>query len=149
MNQNCKQDVLMNFKMPKVSNLLISEGEWDVELIRDIVTNNDVDRILSTPISPLHSDSWCWKGDVRGLYTVKHGYHLLTTNLMHQAQATSFVEWRCLWNLSVLPKVKIFIWRCLHYILLVYEVLISKRVCAGGGCALCTAQMETIVGKIA
>lgn len=93
----------------KVSNLLTSEGEWGVELIRDIFSDNDVKRILSTPIPPLHNDSWCWKGDVRGQYTVKHGYHLLTATLMIQVQTTSFVEWRWLWSLSMPSKVNIFI----------------------------------------
>nr|GMD79638.1 lysosomal Pro-X carboxypeptidase-like [Ipomoea batatas] len=55
-----------------------------IELQRDIFVEHDVVRILRTPTSPQYEDSWFWKGDLKGAYTVKHGYHLLTRH--HLAQ---------------------------------------------------------------
>nr|GMC58055.1 binding partner of ACD11 1-like [Ipomoea batatas] len=48
-------------------------GNWDVELLNDIFDAPDIPRILRTPISPTQTDSWYWKGDVRGMDSVKQG----------------------------------------------------------------------------
>nr|GMD78296.1 uncharacterized protein LOC109147522 [Ipomoea batatas] len=56
-------------KEAKVCNLMTASGDWDDEVVRDLFSSYDVPRILNTPISPNHHDTWCWKGDVRGQYT--------------------------------------------------------------------------------
>nr|GMD58866.1 uncharacterized protein LOC109164092 [Ipomoea batatas] len=57
----------------EVHNLLDSNGEWDLDLLRDIFSDQDIHRIINTPVSPLHPDSWYWKDDLKGAYTVRHG----------------------------------------------------------------------------
>ncbi|XP_019198290.1 PREDICTED: uncharacterized protein LOC109192159 [Ipomoea nil] len=106
-------------KDARVSNLLDVNGRWDEELIRDIFDPQDVPRILSTPVSPEYEDSWCWFGDIRRVYTAKHG------------------------SSKVPPKIHNFMWRCVMNVLPVCENLRSKRVFIGGGCPLCPADMET------
>ncbi|XP_031090962.1 uncharacterized protein LOC115995954 [Ipomoea triloba] len=66
----------------KVSGLMDANGQWDVEVLEDLFTDTDVKKILATPTSCNYKDSWRWQGDIRGLYSVKHGYHLLTANSM-------------------------------------------------------------------
>nr|GMD82297.1 uncharacterized protein LOC109159798 [Ipomoea batatas] len=68
----------------KVSGLLNDMGNWDVDIVRDIFEPSDVPRILSTPVSPNNRDIWRWQGDVRGIYSVRHGYStvLLLTNAL-------------------------------------------------------------------
>lgn len=50
-------------------------GEWDVDLLHDIFDEHDVARITKTPTSLGFSDKWYWKGNLRGQYTVNHGYN--------------------------------------------------------------------------
>ncbi|XP_031131672.1 uncharacterized protein LOC116033057 [Ipomoea triloba] len=131
-------------KEAKVCNLMTANGDWDDEVVRDLFSSYDVPRILSTPISPNHHDTWCWKGDVRGQYMVRHGYHLLMHNFLVQDSNVLFSDWGRLWNLPVPPKVKNFLWRCVRNILPVRDVLQSKRVWIGGGCPFCPFDTETV-----
>jgi len=92
----------------KVSGLLNDMGNWDVDIVRDIFEPSDVPRILSTPVSTNNRDVWCWQGDVRGIYSVRHGYRLLTKPFNHADPQLHFHEWQRLWKLPVPPKGKEF-----------------------------------------
>nr|GME11641.1 uncharacterized protein LOC109156039 [Ipomoea batatas] len=56
-------------------------GKWDVDVLNDLFVVDDIPRILATPVSPSLRDTWQWKGDIKCLYTVKQGYHLLTKTM--------------------------------------------------------------------
>nr|GLL49559.1 uncharacterized protein LOC109160522 [Ipomoea trifida] len=45
-------------KETRVCNLLDTSGSWDLELLRDIFTDHDVERIRRTPVSPIFPDEW-------------------------------------------------------------------------------------------
>lgn len=127
-DSNLRTTCIEELKHAKVCNLMTSEGTCDEELVQDIFHTNDVHRIMSIPISPIQCDSWFWKGDLRSMYTVKHGYHLLTRALLTQESSVMFVEWNRLWSLLVPPRIKNLVWRCMCNILPVREVLKLKRV---------------------
>ncbi|XP_031101990.1 uncharacterized protein LOC116005896 [Ipomoea triloba] len=116
-----------------VSSLLDEQGKWDLEILHDLFKPEDVPRILATPISLALSDSWRWRRDIRGVYTVKHGYQLLTNQRMDVGQTAAFSAWDKLWKLPVSPKVKNFLWRCARNIVPVREVLKQRHVWIGGG----------------
>nr|GMC71307.1 receptor-like protein 12 [Ipomoea batatas] len=46
-------------------------------LINDLFDARDVGLILKLPIASSFDDSWHWRGDIKGLYTVKNGYRLV------------------------------------------------------------------------
>ncbi|XP_019184179.1 PREDICTED: uncharacterized protein LOC109179064 [Ipomoea nil] len=118
-----------------VSNLMSNDGLWDQDLLRDLLLPTDVDRVLATPVALDKCDVWYWRNDIRGQYTVKHGYRLLTESSV-LTHVPSLVSWHKLWRLKVPPKVRVFLWRCIRGILPVKEVLKEKRVFIGGGCPL-------------
>nr|GLL29647.1 uncharacterized protein LOC109154171 [Ipomoea trifida] len=128
----------------KVSGLFNEAGTWDEDVVRDLFVPSNVRRIFATPVSPNAQDIWRWKGDIRGLYTVRHGYRLLTSSSIHADPQLQFLEWRKLWKLPVPPKVKNFLWRCMRNILPVREVLKIRHVWAGGGCPFCSFDMESM-----
>ncbi|XP_019163472.1 PREDICTED: uncharacterized protein LOC109159815 [Ipomoea nil] len=132
-----------NLKEAKVHRLLNNNGQWDEEIIRDIFHEDDVRRILATPVNILAEDTWRWPGDLRGMYAVKHGYQLLTANLDDSEVTNQFHSWNKLWSLPVSPKVRNFLWRCIRGILPVKENLQTKRVWLGGGCPLCSSPSES------
>ncbi|XP_019197734.1 PREDICTED: uncharacterized protein LOC109191563 [Ipomoea nil] len=61
-----------------VSGLMNERGQWDEEILNDLFEEADVRRIIATPIANHLPDSWRWVGDIRGAYSVKHGYKILT-----------------------------------------------------------------------
>nr|GMC46639.1 uncharacterized protein LOC109154734 [Ipomoea batatas] len=101
-------------------------GNWDIDLLHDIFDDQDVERILRTPVSSLFSDCWYWKGDLRGQYSVHLGYQAQTNDLLVQESNLSFTAWKHLWKMRVPPKIKNFIWRCVRNILPVREVLCAR-----------------------
>nr|GMD06259.1 uncharacterized protein LOC109186235 [Ipomoea batatas] len=123
----------------RVCNLLDGTGNWDNELLCDIFEPQDVQRIQKTPISPGYSDAWYWKGDLKGQYSVKHGYNFLVQQYMVPEPGLVFTNWEKLWKLKVPPKVCNFLWRCLRNILPVRDNLRAR----GVGCCLCSSPSET------
>nr|GMD60280.1 uncharacterized protein LOC109158014 [Ipomoea batatas] len=112
--------------------LLDHSGTWDKDVVKDLFVATDVPSILATPVSPTSRYVWLWQGDVRGIYTVRHGYNLLTSASIHANPQVHFVEWRKLWKLPVPPKVKNLLWRCMWNILPVRVLLRNRHVWAGG-----------------
>ncbi|XP_019164321.1 PREDICTED: uncharacterized protein LOC109160490 [Ipomoea nil] len=66
---------------------------------------NDIPRILATPVNNQFRDSWRWKGDIRGCYTVQHGYRLLVGEANLQGDTHGFTAWKAIWALPIPPKV--------------------------------------------
>ncbi|XP_019184287.1 PREDICTED: uncharacterized protein LOC109179181 [Ipomoea nil] len=96
----------------RVNGLLDDQGRWDEGVVCDIFLAVDVKRVLATLVNIHFKDSWRWVGDIRGRYTVKHGYQLLTHGDMQPVEPGSFQAWKALWALLIPPKIKNFLWRC-------------------------------------
>ncbi|XP_019181672.1 PREDICTED: uncharacterized protein LOC109176732 [Ipomoea nil] len=77
-----------------VSGLLTTHGTWDTAILHDIFQEEDVHRILATPVSPQFKDAWRWLEDIRGKYTVRHGYRLL----MNSGEENNYVGEFHAWN---------------------------------------------------
>ncbi|XP_031120427.1 uncharacterized protein LOC116023565 [Ipomoea triloba] len=127
-----------------VSGLLDEQGNWDEEILHDLFEPVDIRRILATPVSLQFKDTWRWVGDLRGMYSVKNGYQLLTSQSMAVELNVAFSAWDRLWKLPVSPKVKNLLWRCARNIVPVRDVLKQKHVYIGGGCPLCANAVETV-----
>ncbi|XP_019198266.1 PREDICTED: uncharacterized protein LOC109192125 [Ipomoea nil] len=135
---------MAGYEEATVSRLLTAQGDWDVELIRDIFYEGDAVRILATPVCAQLGDTWRWQGDLRGLYTVRQGYRLLTDTTDSNDCVPGFSAWKILWRLPVPPKVGNLLWRCVRGVLPVKENLKMKQIWIGGGCAICEDSAETI-----
>ncbi|XP_019183955.1 PREDICTED: uncharacterized protein LOC109178858 [Ipomoea nil] len=98
-------------KEARVSGLMDEQGDWDVDVVNDLFQEDDVCKSLSTPINKAFKDSWTWVGDIRGCYTVKHGYRLFTDHPAVSFSQYGFHSWNHLWSLPVPPKVKNLLWR--------------------------------------
>lgn len=77
----------------KVCGLMAPNGTWDVDVLNDLFVADDVSRILATPVSPALRDSWRWKGDIKGMYSVKHGYRILMQPSNDAITAVEFTAW--------------------------------------------------------
>ncbi|XP_019156795.1 PREDICTED: uncharacterized protein LOC109153341 [Ipomoea nil] len=122
---------------------MTASGDWDVQVLREFFETEDIHRILATPANKHFKDSWRWLGDIRGIYSVKQGYQLLTSGEANASYTGPFSAWSKLWSLPVPPRTKHLLWRCARDILPVRENLKLKHVWIGGGCPLCSAPYES------
>jgi len=114
--------------------------DWNMELLNTLLLPRDVSLILKLPVSVHFDDKWCWRGDLRGLYSVKNGYRALSS----MVDSTVNVSWKSIWRLKIPPAVHNFLWRCMHKILPVMTVLAARRVDVDTLCPLCRAHPETM-----
>ncbi|CAL1402678.1 unnamed protein product [Linum trigynum] len=96
--------------------------------------------------SPL-PDKLIWHYSSNGVYNVKSGYQVLLED-----RAASFDPlphhldskfWKCLWNLPIPPKLKIFLWRLVRGFLPLCTVLKQKTLCDVDTCPICSVEAET------
>ncbi|KAL8498523.1 hypothetical protein ACS0TY_021742 [Phlomoides rotata] len=79
---------------------------WDMELLHELFSVDDVTKILKTPASPSSKPSKViWHFRNTGLYTVKSAYKMVSSLVIDDAPVVRD-EWKILWNLKIPPKVK-------------------------------------------
>lgn len=89
-------DVLMNTE----------RNSWDADLVNDIFEERDARLILSIPLDDTDVDSWFWKHDKFGHYTVKTAYAALQEAKNTSVHNDTF-SWTKLWNLRTPLKANI------------------------------------------
>ncbi|XP_031116517.1 uncharacterized protein LOC116020174 [Ipomoea triloba] len=127
----------------QVSSLLHPQTyDWDIDRLNSIFVQRDVELIMRIPVSINFEDHWCWRGDLRGCYSVRHGYRMLSTPNEQDVAARGI--WRVLWRLKIPPSVHNFLWRCVHNVLPTMTALHHRGVSVDILCPLCNDMPETI-----
>lgn len=128
----------------KVANLMTIGGQtWDSEVVNDLFNQRDARQILATPICPDYCDSWYWSGDIRGNYSVKLGYRVLTGG--GGVPSSPFSRWKTLWGLKIPPKWRSLLWRAVRDVLPTKLNLIYRHVAASPECPTCGLEEETVM----
>ncbi|XP_055959779.1 uncharacterized protein LOC130014847 [Mercurialis annua] len=122
--------------------------QWDEVLIRQLFIPADVSLILSIPLPYIAvPDRLLWKHTRHGQYTVKSGYYVAASSYLDPTPAgynsLRSVNWQQLWNISIPPKVRLFLWRSLHNGLATGTNL-SSRVSLSSACCYCGME-ETLL----
>lgn len=126
-----------------VSSLLDDNGRWDVDLVTDVFDSRDANIILTIPLDSNVQDSWYWRQEKLGSYSVKSAYLFLQELNNSQQTMSNSGFWRKLWNLKIPPKVKSFLWRASTNCLPTKDLLRSKRVHVTHICPTCNEFPET------
>lgn len=123
--------------------MLPNERKWDEDLIKEIFVQCDANLILATPLSDNNEDNWYWMKEKYGNFLVKTAYTLIQESepLVNQCGNTRF--WKRLWNLTVPPKIKNFMWRAITGCLLTKDMLRIKQVNINVECSLCNREAES------
>lgn len=121
------------------------ENSWDVELVADIFEHRDVNIILSILIDREVNDSWYWRKEKLGNYSVKSAYLILEEENNDAATSANSGFWRKIWNLKIPPKVKNFLWRACSNCLPTKDLLTAKRVPVNLYCSMCNEHQETVL----
>lgn len=125
----------------KVSSLMQIDGSaWDLDAVRDIFHDRDVELIKKIPI-PIRdiTDSWFWLLDENGDYTVKSGYRWLQEEFVNGDKKF----WTKLWSLKLPGKVANFLWRVCQSCLPTAHALVMKQVNISVLCPWCHSAPET------
>uniref|UniRef100_A0A803M6S1 NADH dehydrogenase [ubiquinone] flavoprotein 1, mitochondrial n=2 Tax=Chenopodium quinoa TaxID=63459 RepID=A0A803M6S1_CHEQI len=88
---------------------------WDCVAVSNTFLPLDCDRILSIPLSErLPDDCLCWDLEKDDNYSVRSAYRALFNDDWDKVEVTTSNPrhiWKKIWNLKVLPRVKVFAWR--------------------------------------
>ncbi|OMO62153.1 reverse transcriptase [Corchorus capsularis] len=130
-----------------VSVLFDDQGQWDVDLVRELFVDDDVARILSVPFfTQVSRDELIWSHSKNGYYTVRIEYHVARMILGRSSPVMVLreVKWRLLWGALVLPKVKYFMWRLVTGILPTKKTLQQKGIEISSTCEMCGAMEDSL-----
>ncbi|XP_062080209.1 uncharacterized protein LOC133784961 [Humulus lupulus] len=101
--------VLVNKKAVQL--MKVDQCEWDEDLLQDLLIDRDISIIRNIPIHANEADTWYWKMDRLGHYTVKSAHLLTQQRERTEVDQEASVYWKKLWKLSIPPKVKTFLWQ--------------------------------------
>lgn len=147
---NYHPDAMVDLTMT-VSDLLDQDtGLWNVNLIRQIVAEEDVERVLKVKpnLSRVDSFKWCFANN--GFYNSKSGYKLLQELQDLQAPTSNNMPllerrlWSSLWKAKAPPKLRHFLWRILSGALAVKQQLCTRGIQIDPTCSICGEAPESI-----
>lgn len=105
-----------------------SENQWNRDVILNLFESRDASLIMAIPVNIAENDSWYWKYDKLGDYSVKSAYRHIRELKENNRSVDNSGFWKQLWNLKIPPKIKHFMWRALSENLPTKFNLRSKRV---------------------
>lgn len=129
-------------RLESVSQYIKTDGSgWDIEKIRNVVMEEDLEKVLSTKISSkVVADLLGWHYTEDGIYTVKSGYWL-STHLPSQEQAIPIwgdpILKQKIWKFDTPPKLHHFLWRLLSRSLATRSNLKRRHITQDEVCKRC------------
>ncbi|XP_026406880.1 uncharacterized protein LOC113302224 [Papaver somniferum] len=100
---------------------------WKTDLINDLFDSNTASLILNMRIPRCSKDKLVWTLTKNGFFTVKSAYYALYNQKFHQgvsmAQASQNSFWKKIWSINAIPRIKLFVWKCVRDILPSHERL--------------------------
>lgn len=103
-----------------VANLIRGDGLWNEALIRDLFWPTDAEDILNIPLNSSPSeDEIIWAPEKKGSFSVKSPYHLAqnikTASKDSSLDASNLKDtWKYFWNIKIIPRAKICVWKILN-----------------------------------
>ncbi|KAM6569605.1 hypothetical protein CsatB_017590 [Cannabis sativa] len=121
----------------------VGQRSWDLDVIQELFGERDRQLILSIQLSDrVERDSWYWRLENSGLYTIKSAY----TILQNSAAVDPIVQkgYKQLWKIDIPPKVQHFLWRATSGCLPTRVQLNTRHVNVDNMCPFCHQAPETI-----
>ena len=133
----------------------LNQGESEV-CIKEVTTNNGWDLTNLSFVFPKHilkavratllrrfavrEDHRSWISSLNGEFDSRNAYLLAIDENLE----TPYFHGKWIWKLQTLPKIKMFLWKCLHMSLPVKVILTHHGIGGLGGCDSCTELEESI-----
>jgi len=124
----------------RVKEFITPAKHWDTFKLSQYVPN-DVIQLIQRILLPLTdvADSFCWGYSGSGEFTTKSA-----TSKAHDilSKEPSFWKFHWLWNLDVMPKIKIFLWQLCHNALPSKGTLLRRGIQIDPLCLACNKDIE-------
>ena len=122
-----------------------SQQSWHREVISFQLPPNLLLRIKAFPF-PIHASGTnriSWASSPNGELELKDAYRLAGLNT-DDPTMNSFVE-NWVWKTNTIPKIKCFLWQCVHRSIPVRKVLVARGLNLPASCPLCNGPSESII----
>ncbi|XP_019172094.1 PREDICTED: uncharacterized protein LOC109167528 [Ipomoea nil] len=134
------QDLLRKGVMRRVSDgkdTAVWGQPWLLDITNPCLLTHEIEELKDARVSNLLDGNGRWDEElIRDIFYPQDVPRILATPVSPEYEDS--------WCCKVPPKICNFMWRCVMNVLPVRENLRSKRVFVGGGCPLCSVDMETI-----
>lgn len=138
----------------KVSDLIDHQNIcWNLEKLRDLFYEEDIERILAMKTAFGEEDYWVWLHNRHGSYSVKSGYWFIN-NLRRreeireaEAQPSINVLKAAIWKVQTAPKIKTFFWRAMSNGSMLPVLRFPRRVYQSHNLSMPYSQAGMGVGK--
>ena len=126
----------------KIKDVVDYAGRWDWSSIQMLFPDKVLRDIMATPItfSTRIEDRLAWKHSVKGVFDLKSAY-LLATDVIGDASFNG--QW--IWKLKMLPRIQMFVWKCMHLSLGVNQCLVARGLLMDACCPRCHCEVESIL----
>ncbi|KAL0446258.1 UNVERIFIED_CONTAM: putative mitochondrial protein [Sesamum latifolium] len=128
----------------KVAVLITHSRSWNHDLITEEFLPEDAEAILSIPLTESPSADIVWHFERSGRFSVKSAYASAVQCSEEASPSMAREDWRFLWRSRVLPKVRMFMWRCGHGALPTLRNLKDRGVCPDTQCPRCDNDQEDL-----
>nr|POE61120.1 putative ribonuclease h protein [Quercus suber] len=120
-----------------------TEIGWDLTNLSFVFPNCILNAVRAIPLRRFaeREDHRSWISSLNGEFDPKNAYLLAIDDNLE----TSDFHGKWIWKLQSLPKIKIFLWKCLHMSLPVKAILAYRGFGDLGGCDSCTELDESII----
>ncbi|CAL1399702.1 unnamed protein product [Linum trigynum] len=136
----------------KVADFICStRGRWELNKIGEWFPPEVCRAIRSIPLPRRAMENrlvWHATGDE--VFSAKSAYHLAVRldqeagGWRHTVSWMDRGNWKRVWNLTIPPKLKVFLWQVLHRFLPTTEALIGRKVALHPRCPICWNALETM-----
>ena len=92
------------------------------------------------PFSNKFEDRLAWKYSAKGDFDLKNAY-LLAMDSTGEAP----FKWQWIWKLKIVPKIQLFVWKCMHRSLRVNQCLLERGLPMDACCPWCHYEVESIL----
>ncbi|CAN0880449.1 Putative ribonuclease H protein At1g65750 [Linum grandiflorum] len=128
---------------------LIHHGQWDMHILNLLFTDNDVQTILAIPL-PIEqtTDKHIWPLSPSGAYKVLSGYELAVGPIIQESYYSPLsdmlpADWTSMWNIPMIPKLKLFIWKILRGALPTRDLIQTRIRDINPQCPVCHGVYES------
>ena len=114
---------------------------WDWSVIPFELPDNLKSEIQAIPIPILTRgiDKIAWSPSPKGTFDLKSAYCLAINPLKTETFAGKWI-----WKLNTLPRIQMFVWKCMHGSIGVKECLLGRGISLDPTCPLCHLEAESI-----
>lgn len=129
-----------------VSKYISSSGHWDLDGLKGVVLDTDLEFIKRIPINRELRDRIIWHFDKTGKNTAKSGYKLFMNRKINTASSSNQSMdsvWNKLWRLRIPNKIKLFCWKVLNNYIPSNVILFRRGIDVLISCPMCENNHES------